>query len=78
MGKGVVVVDAGFAAREGVCVAFVDELVDTDTGCRYGCPSSPGANERVEQNPSDELMINVKPSEDLDKTLAMQQHIDFG
>ena len=38
-------------------------VVDNDAV--YGCPSSPGANERVEQNPSDELMSKVKPSLDL-------------
>ena len=31
----------------------------------YGCPNSPGAKQRVEQKPSDELIINVKPSLDL-------------
>jgi hypothetical protein len=43
-------------------------LFDVDEGIEwgYGCPNSPGAKERVEQNPSDELMISVKPSDDLD------------
>lgn len=31
----------------------------------YGCPNSPGENERVEQKPSDELIIKVNPSFDL-------------
>lgn len=31
----------------------------------YGWPSSPEVKERVEQKPSDELMINVRPSFDL-------------
>lgn len=32
----------------------------------YICPSSPGLNERFEQNPSDELMSSVSPSFDLE------------
>ena len=40
-------------------------LWPTDVDPAYGCPNSPGANERVEQNPSEELMINVNPSVDL-------------
>lgn len=31
----------------------------------YVWPNSPGANESVEQKPSEELMINVNPSADL-------------
>lgn len=31
----------------------------------YKSPSSPAANERLEQNPSDDDMINVRPSLDL-------------
>lgn len=31
----------------------------------YTCPSSPGAKDRVEQKPSDEVMRSVSPSFDL-------------
>lgn len=31
----------------------------------YTCPSSPGVKVRVEQNPSDEVISNVRPSMDL-------------
>lgn len=62
----------GAAAGEAACVGVgrgLDVALEV-TGCGavvavWGCPSSPGANERVEQNPSDELMINVRPSPDL-------------
>lgn len=33
----------------------------------YTCPSSPGLNDKFEQNPSDELMSRVSPSFDLGK-----------
>lgn len=33
----------------------------------YRSPSSPGAKARFEQNPSEELMMRVKPSLDLEK-----------
>lgn len=36
-------------------------------GAVYCCPNSPGANDNVEQKPSEELMISVKPSFDLNK-----------
>jgi hypothetical protein len=67
-------------AGEGACVGvgrgvmFVDAVPVVElfwavefgpVGPVYGCPSSPGANESVEQNPSEELMSNVKPSVDL-------------
>jgi hypothetical protein len=56
---------------KGIGVWQVDGAVDTvawcgaDTGATYGCPSSPGEKDNVEQKPSDELMINVNPSLDL-------------
>lgn len=37
----------------------------TEVGPACGWPNSPGAKERVEQNPSEELMSNVNPSTDL-------------
>lgn len=44
-----------------VLAAFDAAAVDPE----YVCPSSPGANESVEQKPSEELMIKVNPSFDL-------------
>ena len=35
-----------------------------------GCPSSPGLKAKVEQKPSEELMISVRPSADLAGLLA--------
>ena len=35
-----------------------------------GCPSSPGLKARLEQNPSEELIIKVRPSCDLKIILA--------
>lgn len=55
----------------GIGVFWFDEAPPEDTGCRgpispvYGAPNSPGKNDSVEQNPSDEDMSNVKPSVDL-------------
>jgi hypothetical protein len=28
----------------------------------YGCPNSPGENDRQEQNPSEEVIMSVRPS----------------
>jgi hypothetical protein len=54
----------------GTGVAFADEVAvgfcwACDADAKYGWPNSPGANDSVEQNPSDELIINVRPSFDL-------------
>lgn len=46
---------AGVGVGRGVCVA----------GAVYCWPSSPGAKVRVEQKPSEELIIRVRPSLDL-------------
>jgi hypothetical protein len=56
-------VDKGVAFAAGVLGLAV--LWPTEVGPVYTCPSSPGAKERVEQKPSEELMINVNPSVDL-------------
>lgn len=73
-----VVVDALFAlAGDCKCVGvgkgvrFATGLLEVaafcpeEVGPAYGCPNSPGANERAEQKPSEELMISVNPSVDL-------------
>ena len=44
-----------------VLVGFEPAAVDPE----YVCPNSPGANESVEQKPSEELIIKVNPSFDL-------------
>jgi hypothetical protein len=56
-------VDIGVAFAAGVLGLAVFWLTEVDPV--YSCPNSPGANDRVEQNPSEELMINVSPSVDL-------------
>lgn len=74
----VVVVDALFAlAGDCKCVGvgkgvrFATWLLEfaafcpKEVGPAYSWPNSPGANERVEQKPSEELMTNVNPSVDL-------------
>ena len=47
----------------GVLAFAVLWLIETGPVC--GWPSSPGAKERVEQKPSEELINSVKPSTDL-------------
>lgn len=54
----------------GAGVWLVDGAVETTGGCGvdtglYCSPNSPGENDRVEQKPSEELMIKVNPSCDL-------------
>lgn len=64
---GITCVVVGAGAGVGVCRevwVVLEELAVAD-GAVYCWPSSPGANVRVEQNPSDELMIRVRPSFDL-------------
>lgn len=56
VGRGVIFAD-DVPELAGCCAADVDPV--------YGCPNSPGANERVEQKPSEELMTKVNPSLDL-------------
>lgn len=49
--------------------------VSMGSGFSYTWPNSPGAKERVEQNPSDELIRTVNPSCDLEeyKRLEIQK-----
>jgi hypothetical protein len=55
----------------GVCIVDIEGPADVpvvcggDIGAVYGWPNSPGAKERVEQKPSEELITKVKPSSDL-------------
>jgi hypothetical protein len=60
----------GILAGDGSCAWFADEVPAfagcwaVPTGGVYGWPNSPGANDNVEQKPSEELIIKVKPSFD--------------
>ena len=73
----VVAVDATFVLTgDGTCVEVGSVVVaagvlgfavlwPTEVGPACGCPNSPGANEREEQKPSEELISSVRPSVDL-------------
>ncbi len=69
-GGGTACAGAAFVGSVGVCKADV-VCAEVPVVCGavicavYGWPNSPGAKERVEQKPSDELMIKVNPSFDL-------------
>lgn len=53
---------AGVGVGRGFDAAAVAAVA---VGAVYCCPSSPGAKVKVEQNPSEELIIRVRPSFDL-------------
>lgn len=56
-------VEAVAFAVELALVGAISPLIDS--------PSSPTANERLEQNPSDDEMISVSPSLDLRKCVCV-------
>lgn len=64
LGEACVGVGSGVWFIDGA-VEVMDWCAVVDKGGVYCCPNSPGRNERVEQKPSDELIINVRPSVDL-------------
>lgn len=60
-----VVADADVDGGAGVGVGRGFDAAAVAVGAVYCCPSSPGAKVKVEQNPSEELIIRVRPSFDL-------------